>query len=144
MYHNNYNKCICMALSFPLYIIIVTRGKLNWISPVNSMTIIKDIHNYIVKIGLKVAPESISEGLFFKNFLGGHAPRPPRSLHASHAGACFTCRTHPLLHITREQYHLLISFLTLLMASTHLNCFLHLCFMLYLDKYYLKVVFYHL
>jgi len=40
----------------------------------------------LLQIGLKVAPESISEGLFFKVFLGGACPRPlPRSLHAQHA-----------------------------------------------------------
>ena len=27
---------------------------------------------------LKVPSDSISEGLIFQNFLGGHAPRPPR------------------------------------------------------------------
>ena len=27
---------------------------------------------------LKVPSNSISEGLIFQNFLGGHAPRPPR------------------------------------------------------------------
>jgi len=27
--------------------------------------------------GLKNAPEAISEGQKFKNFSGGHAPRPP-------------------------------------------------------------------
>jgi len=44
----------------------------------------------LLKIGLKVAPESISEGLFFKNFQGGGMPpAPPRRL------PCFTCRTHP-------------------------------------------------
>jgi len=30
---------------------------------------------------LKNAPEAISEGLKFKNFLGGHAPRPPYREH---------------------------------------------------------------
>ena len=27
---------------------------------------------------LKMLPDSISEGVVFQNFLGGHAPRPPR------------------------------------------------------------------
>ena len=31
--------------------------------------------------GLKNAPEAISESLKFKNFLGGHAPRPPYREH---------------------------------------------------------------
>jgi len=31
--------------------------------------------------GLKNPPEAISEGLKFKTFLGGHAPRPPYREH---------------------------------------------------------------
>ena len=32
--------------------------------------------------------DSISEGVNFQNFLGGHAPRPPYIWHALHASMC--------------------------------------------------------
>jgi len=45
------------------------------------------------------APDSISERVFFKNFLGGHAPRPPRRL-MFHKSECALHTTHkkPQLH----------------------------------------------
>ena len=38
--------------------------------------------------------DSISEGLIFQNFLGGHAPRPPWVWHALHARLCFAHNHH--------------------------------------------------
>ena len=46
----------------------------------------------------KMLSDVISEHVFFKNFLGGHAPRPPYLKHASHAG----CASHTSIAI---KYH---------------------------------------
>ena len=48
--------------------------------------------NIIAIRSLKIPSDSILEGVIFKNFLEGHTPRPPYSLHASHAHVlCTLC-----------------------------------------------------